>query len=342
MLSPPLGPNRPLQLRSDCRYGQDDPIQWPQPFNPTFPHYSCIPRPTACPNSSIMWWNLTRDSFVPVESPLFPFIRLGKLARHKVVEINIDVKALLTRVENYMKTTSPARVPPVLGPIAQAIKHGLSRLESIAMQFGQMEFQVRDLQRCWLEAVGMLDYMEIYRPRMDATQGVIFTPQSPVADTIGTFTSDVRVAQDHFLAGLPCWFIRPAYAFTDQNILKICQFEGTYFINLDLHPSRSRTLAEGPAGTDAKHNAIHAYARNIMKYRDPFNSDTTTPAPSMSIANNGSTVLPVASSSTVGPIRTAHNKGRPDGSVNKNNGGRRPTQCTSLTTCLLFCNLSNS
>jgi hypothetical protein len=138
-----------------------------------------------------MWWNPTRDSFMSVESSFIPVTGLGKLRRDKFVEISLDVKALLTRVEIYMRTTPSARIPPVLGPLVQMMKHSLAWLHCIAMKFGQIEFQVRDVQRSWLEIVGMLDYMEIYRLQMDASQGSIIVPEFPVADTIGTFTSDV-------------------------------------------------------------------------------------------------------------------------------------------------------
>ena len=42
--------------------------------------------------------------------------------------------------------------------------------------------------------------MEIYKPRMDG----LALPADSVADTVGTFMSSVRVAQDMFLVGLPC------------------------------------------------------------------------------------------------------------------------------------------
>src|SRR6202023_2455471 len=44
---PPLGGDRFVFLRKNLRYGDDDPVQWPQPFTETYPHYACIP---ACPD----------------------------------------------------------------------------------------------------------------------------------------------------------------------------------------------------------------------------------------------------------------------------------------------------
>jgi hypothetical protein len=275
-----------------------------------------------------MWWNPTHDSFMSVESSFIPITGLGKLRRNKFVEISLDVKALLTRVEIYMCTTPSVRIPPVLGPLVQMMKHSLAQLDCIAMKFGQIEFQVRDVQQLWLEIVGILDYMEIYQPQMDASQGSIFVLELPAAGTIGTFTSDICVAQDHFHAGLPCWLFRPASAFTDQNILEVCKIEDTQ--SIDLHPRRfqSHVLAECQAGTDAKYNTIHAYTCNFMKYPDLFNLGTSITSTSSMTASSAaptssSAIIPQASSSTAGPIRTPHDKdcqGR-SGNRNKSNWG---------------------
>ena len=85
------------------------------------------------------------------------------------------------------------------------------------MSFGHIQFVVQDLQRVWLHVWAILDYMEIYKPRMDGHA----PPGDGVADTIGTFTMSIRVAQDMFLAGLPCWLIQASSTFGDQTILAI-------------------------------------------------------------------------------------------------------------------------
>lgn len=299
---PPLGPDRPLKLRTDCRYGDDDPIQWPQPFNENFPHYSCIPRRPSCTDESIMWWKPTRDAFVPKDSPLFPISGLGVLSQDKLAQLESCVSVLLSRVQTYLQNTPSERVPQVLIPTVQMVKHGFIRLQSLSMAFRQLEFQVRDVQRFWLETVAMVDYMEIYRPRMDNAQLSISPDPPPVADRIGLFTSDVRVVQDHFQAGLPCWFIRPATAFNDQNILKVRQPELPFELDREPHPFRHRVLAEGRAGTNEKYNAIHRYARNLMKYSDPFNIGTTVNINAVA-PPSVNTPQAAESSSSLGPAR---------------------------------------
>lgn len=324
----PWGHNRALKLRADSRYGDDDPIQWPQPFNLNFPHYACIPHRISRPNDSIMWWTPTRDAFSSVGTSLITANGLGKLSSAAVMELNRIVSVELSRVERYLRATPPARIPPSLGPSVQMMKHSLARLKSIAMEFHQMEFQVRDVQRSWLEVVAMLDYMEVYRPRMDCTQGTVFADTPETAKTIGVFTADLRVAQDRFQAGLPYWLIRPVSAFADQNILHVCDPGYPHRINLNPHPFRRGALAEGRAGTDEKYNAIHQYARNLLQYPDPFGSDTITPD---GVSSSSGTGLPFAMiPSSLGPIRTQHVKGG-----SKNDRGRKKPQ-SKLSLCKTY------
>lgn len=138
---------------------------------------------------------------------------------------------------------------------------------------------------------------------MDNTQ-LTLSPDPPlVADTMGIYTSDVRIVQDHFQAGLPCWFIRPAAGFNDQNILEVWQAELPFDLECEPHPYRHRVLAGGQAGTNKKFDVIHQYARNLMKYSDPFELGTTvniTPIAPPAV----NTPQIVESSSSMGPTRT--------------------------------------
>lgn len=229
---------------------------------------------------------------------------LGRLAHDKLTEFNVCVSALVAKVDKYVQETPPERVPLVLAPIVQMVKLSFARIQAIAMVFRQLDFQIRDMQRFWFEAIAMLDYMEIYRPRMD---GLVPVDPTSVADTMGVFTSDVRVAQDHFNAGLPYWFIRPASALNDQNILELRQLELPHDLHLEPHPYRRVVLAEGRAGTSEKFNAIHKYARNHLKYTDPFEMGTTvnintTPTPPVDASHIA------GSSSSLGPTRTVQEK----------------------------------
>ena len=161
------------------------------------------------------------------------------------------------------------------------------------MSFRHIEFVVRDLQRLWLEIWAILDYMEIYKPRMDG-----HTSPGDVADTVGTITTSIRVAQDMFLAGLPCWLIWPSNAFRDEKISVIGQiFHPKDYVNLEPHKFNYPVIFKGVATDLQKYRAMEAFARNFLCSRDPF-ALSSTPL-SLAGASQPSTSSTPAVASTV-------------------------------------------
>jgi hypothetical protein len=61
--------------------------------------------------------------------------------------------------------------------------------------------------------------MEIYKPHMDGQA----PPAAGVADTIGAFTTSIHVAQNMFLASLPCWLIQESKTFGDKKIFSVAE-----------------------------------------------------------------------------------------------------------------------
>ena len=118
-----------------------------------------------------------------------------------------------------MTSIPESQVPSMLGPLIKMLEHGMACLKSMWMNFSQMSFTVRDVQRCCLEITALLDYMTVFKPRMDSTS--IHRPLHQAVSTIGVFTFEVHVAQDFSCAGLPCWLIRPTSVWSDINILKV-------------------------------------------------------------------------------------------------------------------------
>ena len=129
-----------------------------------------------------------------------------------------------------MKLSLPQNASP---PLVKWLERDLLQLQSVYTTFRQTEFIVWDVQRMWLELQAVLDYMEIYKPQMDG-----HTPAAVwVADTISVFTSSIRIAQDFFITGLPCWLIRPSSQITNQKIIQV----------VDLwNPEDQLTLAQHP------------------------------------------------------------------------------------------------
>jgi hypothetical protein len=99
--------------------------------------------------------------------------------------------------------------------------------------------------------------MEIYKPRMDGHAH----SASEVANTIGVFMHDLRVAQDFFTAGLPCWLICPASDFINQIIHKVVvPKDPKYTLCFRAHSFSYPVLFTGPASLHEKYHLIHQYA----------------------------------------------------------------------------------
>jgi hypothetical protein len=97
---PPLQ-RRDIFLRSDFRYGPDDYTLWPQPFLMEYPHLGAIPRRPDDPHDplSIMWWNLTRAVFFPLQNGVLD--GMGQLSTSKYWNFQEMSKDLKERVERY-------------------------------------------------------------------------------------------------------------------------------------------------------------------------------------------------------------------------------------------------
>ena len=162
------------------------------------------------------------------------------------------------------------------------------------MSFCHIEFVVWDLQRIWLDVWAVLDYMEIYKPRMDGHT----PPGKGVADTVGTFTMSIRVAQDMFLAGLPCWLIWSSSTFGDNKIFRIVEmFHPKDYVVLGPHKFNYPVIFKGPATAPEKYRAIENFAHNFLCTQDPFAMSCTSSSAGASQPSTSST--PAVASSSV-------------------------------------------
>ena len=66
-----------------------------------------------------------------------------------------------------------------------------------------MRVAITEFQRYYLEIYGCLDYLEIYKPRMDRRR----PPAESIVNCIGAITNIPRIVQDFYMAGLPVWFL---------------------------------------------------------------------------------------------------------------------------------------
>ena len=194
------------------------------------------------------------------------------LCQPRYNELRTSVIFLQDHIKKYQQSTRVTRPQGewnslVIEPSVKWLQQVLYQLHSVQMSFCHLEFVVWDLQRMWLYVWAVLDYMEIYKPRMDG----LAPPSSDTADTIGTFTNSIRVAQDMFLTSLPLWLIWPSSDFGDQKIFVIGEvFHPKDYFILEPHKFNYPVIFKGLATDLEKYHAIKTYSRNFLCSKDPF------------------------------------------------------------------------
>src|SRR6202044_2405146 len=255
---------REVFLRSDFRYGPDDPTLWPQPFLDDYPHLGAIPRQPEDPKDplSILWWNPTRADFFPSENGVLD--GMGQMSTSKYWAFQDMSKELKERAENFQKKSTPNSVVSLL---VRAMSDTLIRMGSLKSPFGLMWFKITEFQRLYLELYALLDYLEIYKPRIDGNQ----PPATTVANCIGAFTNKPHVAQYFHRAGLPIWLIQPWSKGPFQyNILTVVSpLEPMDSLCISPHDPPFPVIFRGYMNTREKHDAIHCYSRKWLVFKDP-------------------------------------------------------------------------
>ncbi|KAG6914082.1 hypothetical protein DXG01_002499, partial [Tephrocybe rancida] len=196
---PPLGGDRPIYLRKSLRYGDDDPIQWPQNFIPDAPHLPCIPirkNDTEDP-MQILWWMPTEADFLEEGSVVKG---LGRLMPYIITLLAKPCRSLLERAEK-QKSDDFTQV------LANLLKSFLDRISFLPASFRTTQRLTRELQRLALELCGRLTFLEIVLPKSKEPP----TKSAPeAAKVIGAFTMNLTVCEDLFRIGIPVYLIRPS------------------------------------------------------------------------------------------------------------------------------------
>jgi len=212
---------REIHLCADFRYGPDDPSLWPQPWIVEYPHLGAILRKPDDPLDplSIMWWDPSHNDFESFSGGIID--GLGELSKSKLSLLEVMMRGLESRIEDYNESCTDSHPPnSYLLSMVKAMQDAYVRLRSLKITFTEMRFGLTEFQRYFLEVRGCLDYVVLYKLRMDGQKPVATT----VADCIGVFTNIAHIVQDFHTAGLPVWFLRPYKSWETRiscNILEI-------------------------------------------------------------------------------------------------------------------------
>ncbi|KAJ7807401.1 hypothetical protein B0H13DRAFT_1929041 [Mycena leptocephala] len=203
-------------LRSDMRYGTDDPTLWPQQWTADYPHMPLISTKGSRPELDVMWWDPLPTDFA-VGSAVTR--GLGRLTHARFSRLLPPINELVARCKE-LHRTSPALAIPLFGALIQHITMWLEQLQTLPTTYPKMVFGLTSLQRAFLELDALYNYMTIYQARMNNYMAPASADTS-VAKFVGAFTTVPSVAQQLWAAKVPFWFLRPVDVFDADNILKV-------------------------------------------------------------------------------------------------------------------------
>jgi hypothetical protein len=276
--NPPLGGDRNVFMRSDLRFGDDDPLQWPQSFLPEYPHLVCIRKPPRTDiGFSIMWWMPDRSAFDMEHHGVLRGI--GKLNTSILSHIKTFTTTLLTRAKRDMFKDKTS----LINQLTYTLQDILHRLEHISTNFRTMQLGVHSIQRVFLELTACLDYAELYGPVINGELPPDSIPKVP--KTIGAFTHDLTVCNRLHMAKIPVWLIRPSHTLRSLRIMAVAPVqypEGLVALDPAIRPSYP-AIFRGSHGLDM-YRALAQHVLGYLRYPDPFGSvrarqDISLPAP---------------------------------------------------------------
>ena len=269
--------------QSNLRFGDDDELQWPQPFIVNYGHLCCIKKQPPHGNiMEVMWLLPQRTDFLEDGGVL-----------HGVGKLHYRVLEGLHRWSDQM--LDQAAEPKFSGislvtQLVSILKLLLHHLASISTMFHATRILVCEMQRISLELRALLEYQEFYRPQMDMNTSFCVN-----MDFMGAFTNDLVVCEALFHAGIPVWLIRPYNKLLSIRIKALSHLQfpsGT----IPLDPPSSSSLPKiyvGPANQLEKYIAIAHYVSRLLQFPDPFGSGQATPLaepppPSAQVSSYGS------------------------------------------------------
>ena len=87
--------------------------------------------------------------------------------------------------------------------LARAMQDSFTCLDVLKTTFTEMTIGVTEFQHYYLELYSCLDYLEIYKPRMEGLR----PPAESVMNCVGAITNIPHIVQDFYTAGLPVWLL---------------------------------------------------------------------------------------------------------------------------------------
>ncbi|KAK7451670.1 hypothetical protein VKT23_012347 [Stygiomarasmius scandens] len=314
---PPLGSTRDLYRRADGLYGEDDPIQHPQPYNPRFPYLPCIPKQPHEPTDP---YYEHRFMWTQIQKHHLDFTTQGAARGEGVLKsiCTSRLDAAIASVEDRLKTWKLTHGGEKHLPVVELLMNWRNNLEVCYTRVTTISCSLYDvirifaeLRRSWLIIIAILDYDEKIYPRI---RGI--TPSElPLSTTefcMGAFVWKDTDALQFFQAGLPFYYVRHYNEFDRQNIIEMKPFTRSGLCMQAAEPPYG-VVYTGQAGSDDKFAAIYKASVQCIPGASPF-ANLHLPGQYQSSYQLGNKLSSPAQSSiaitssqttsTIGPVRT--------------------------------------
>jgi hypothetical protein len=257
-----------VYLRVDARYGPDDATLWPQSYLDKYPHLMAILRKPVDPHTDItaLWWTPSRNDFKQSDDAL-----IGGVGCFAGREMDIMKKLkdeLLMEARAYLKDKE---TPVLVQSCFAALIHSWVRLECYPDNFPEKCLEVTEFQRHWLELRAAMDYFDRLVKRMFHSSD---PPEGPVEERVGCLTTQPRIAQECFSAGVPVWLLRDLKLF-HQGGVRIGKVVPPCLARDSLEMGRWSlndfpTLYRGSPSVMDRYIVQHRFARSRMTWKDPW------------------------------------------------------------------------
>ncbi|TFK59435.1 hypothetical protein BDN72DRAFT_780752, partial [Pluteus cervinus] len=314
---PPLGGDRSVFLREDFRYGDDDPLQWPQPFVRSLLFLSAIPlisgdnHPLAVMSDDLSWSDFAED-----DNDLLSGI--GKIKNTKCTELSVLSAHILGRAERFSQSKPATSVANLLGEYTHLLHLYLYRLQHVTTNFSNTRFTFRGLQRIYLYLQALLDWEETFRPRLHTNKegaGV------PVAQVLGAFTTSTELGDILYHMGVPVWFIRPSREVVNAHVRDLADLNPPS-TSLVLGPSQYQrfSIFKGQNNDPAMYGKIMYQLHTHIRYPNPFGRDVAPINPLAPPLMSSSSPLPSSSTSSLSLLSSA-----PTGRLSSQKSSKRLT-----------------
>ncbi|KAK0505591.1 hypothetical protein EDD18DRAFT_1344405 [Armillaria luteobubalina] len=257
-------------LRSDLRYGDDDPLSWPQPYVHQYCHLAIVRSPPlnlsqSHPDAPLHWLpggNDFReaDSAGECRGP-------GFLHHHHLASLQNRVNIITEKARG---TTLSDGAEDLKHTYMLLLHDFLEHLEHLPMSLEKVQLNVQETQRVSLYLQALLDYMLVYKPRINSISDstAVRTADSGVT---GAFTTNMQIAQDFFRAGIPVWIIRTVDQLSTICIDNVEHFRlPSFFLSLKQHRAKFQPVFKGHGAMAEKYYAFDRFTRSHIRFPNVF------------------------------------------------------------------------